>query len=85
MGASFVPAAHDVSPDVTGLLVAWGAGDQSALDRLIPLVHHELRRLARRQMRRERRAHTLQTTALVHEAWPAASPASSSECGGWKG
>jgi RNA polymerase sigma factor (TIGR02999 family) len=54
---------------VTGLLIAMGAGDTSALDRLVPLVHDELRRLARRQMRRERPGHTLETTALVNEAY----------------
>lgn len=54
---------------VTELLVAWRAGDESALERLIPLVHDELHRLARRQMRRERDGHTLQTTALVNEAY----------------
>jgi RNA polymerase sigma-70 factor, ECF subfamily len=54
---------------VTELLVAWGQGDQSALERLIPLVHQELRRIARRQMRGERRGHTLQTSALVNEAY----------------
>lgn len=57
------------SPDVTELLVAMGRGDESALNRLVPLVHDELRRLARRQMRRERGGHTLQTTALVNEAY----------------
>jgi RNA polymerase sigma factor (TIGR02999 family) len=46
-----------------------GQGDPSALERLVPLVHSELRRLARRQMRRERTGHTLQTTALVNEAY----------------
>jgi RNA polymerase sigma factor (TIGR02999 family) len=51
------------------LLVAWGRGDQAALDQLIPLVHAELRRLARRQMSRERPGHTLQATALVNEAY----------------
>lgn len=54
---------------VTELLVAWGEGDESALERLIPLVHHELRRLARRQMNGERSGHTLQATALVNEAY----------------
>src|SRR6266566_2438028 len=57
------------SRQVTDLLVAWGEGDQSALERLIPLVHEELRRLARRQMAGERPGHTLQTTALVNEAY----------------
>jgi RNA polymerase sigma factor (TIGR02999 family) len=54
---------------VTALLQAWSAGDSTALDRLVPLVHSELRRLARRHMRRERPGHTLQTTALIHEAY----------------
>ena len=53
---------------VTELLRAWGQGDPSALDALVPVVHYELRRLARRQMRGERDNHTLQTTALVNEA-----------------
>ena len=55
--------------DITGLLMAWGGGDKAALDRLMPLVYQELRRLARRQMRREREGDTLQTTALVNEAY----------------
>jgi RNA polymerase sigma factor (TIGR02999 family) len=60
----------DPSPDdITGLLRAWSGGDKVALDRLMPLVYQELRRLARRQMRRERQADTLQTTALVNEAY----------------
>lgn len=57
-------------PDrVTGLLVAWSEGDAAALDQLLPLVEGELRLLARRYLRRERPGHTLQTTALVHEAY----------------
>ena len=55
--------------EVTRLLVAWGNGDQAALDELIPLVYDELRRLARRYMRRESQDHTLQTSALVNEAY----------------
>jgi RNA polymerase sigma-70 factor (ECF subfamily) len=55
--------------DVTQLLRAWSNGEQEALDRLIPLVYHELHRLAHRYMGRERSAHTLQSTALVHEAY----------------
>lgn len=55
--------------DITGLLIAWGGGDRSALDRLMPLVYEELRRLAHRQMRRERPGDTFQTTALVNEAY----------------
>lgn len=54
--------------DVTQLLVAWGAGDASAGERLVPAVYAELRRQAARAMRREGE-HTLQTTALVHEAY----------------
>ena len=57
------------SEPVTDLLLAWGRGDDSALDRLIPLVRVELHRLARRHMRREHTGHTLQTTALVNEAY----------------
>jgi RNA polymerase sigma factor (TIGR02999 family) len=55
--------------DVTQLLVEWRNGNRSALDRLIPLVEGELRRLARSYMRRERADHTLQTTALINEAY----------------
>ncbi len=55
--------------DVTGLLVAWQAGEPGALDRLIPLVYAELRRLAHARMQAERPGHVLQTTALVHEAF----------------
>jgi RNA polymerase sigma-70 factor (ECF subfamily) len=55
--------------EVTGLLLAWGGGDAAALDRLMPLVYAELRRMARRRIRRERPGQTLQTTALVHEAY----------------
>jgi RNA polymerase sigma factor (TIGR02999 family) len=54
---------------ITDLLIAWRGGDESALDELVPLVHAELRRLARRHMRGERGGHTLQTTALVNEAY----------------
>jgi RNA polymerase sigma factor (TIGR02999 family) len=54
---------------VTDLLRAWADGDDGALERLAPLVEAELRRLARGYMRRERRGHTLQTTALVNEAF----------------
>src|SRR5262245_26000987 len=54
---------------VTQLLNAWGEGDRAALDQLVPMVHEELRRLARRNLRRERAGHTLQTTALVNEAY----------------
>ncbi len=56
-------------PEVTALLMAWAGGDQDALSRLTPLVHAELHRLATAYMRRERDGHTLQTTALVNEAY----------------
>ena len=55
--------------DVTQLLVAWSEGNQAALDKLIPLVHEELRRLAHHYMRQERPGHSLQTSALVDEAY----------------
>src|SRR5271170_5091429 len=55
--------------DISTLLRAWSDGDRSALERLTPLVYDELRRLARRYMRRERPGHSLQTTALVNEAY----------------
>jgi RNA polymerase sigma factor (TIGR02999 family) len=57
------------SSDISRLLKAWRTGDQTALDRLTPMVYDELRRMARRYMRRERAGNTLQTTALVHEAY----------------
>jgi RNA polymerase sigma factor (TIGR02999 family) len=57
------------SDDVTSLLIAWGEGDESALARLVPRVYAELHRLAHYHLRGERRAHTLQTTALVHKAY----------------
>ncbi len=57
------------SRQVTRLLLAWAGGDEPALEQLIPLVHGELRRLARRHMRHERPDHTLQTTALINEAY----------------
>lgn len=55
--------------EITGLLVAWSGGDEAALEQLMPLVYDELRRLARRHMHGERPGHTLQTTALVNEAY----------------
>jgi RNA polymerase sigma-70 factor, ECF subfamily len=57
------------SPHVTTLLLAWGNGDQHALDELIPLVHRELRRMAQRAMAGEHAGHTLQPTALVNEVY----------------
>jgi RNA polymerase sigma-70 factor, ECF subfamily len=59
----------DRGADVTALLLAWSAGDQAAFDRLLPAVYAELRRQARRALRREAAGHTLQPTALVHEAY----------------
>src|ERR1043165_7805946 len=55
--------------EITELLVAWSDGDQAALEKLSPLVYDELHRLAHRYMRGERAGHTLQTTALVNEAY----------------
>ena len=57
------------SHDLTGLLKKWSGGDQSALDQLMPLVDHELRRMAHQYMQREKPGHMLQTTALVNEAY----------------
>jgi RNA polymerase sigma-70 factor (ECF subfamily) len=56
-------------PDITELLLAWGNGDSSALEQLLPIVYQELRRLAKHYMRQERPGHTLQATALVNEAY----------------
>src|SRR4051812_47815374 len=65
-----VESAIKEQPDgPTALLLAWGQGDLDAFDRLVPLVHAELRRLAVRYMSRERPGHTLQATALVNEAY----------------
>jgi RNA polymerase sigma factor (TIGR02999 family) len=58
-----------MSASVTELLHSWHGGDEAARDRLVPLVYDELHRLARAQFARERRDHTLQPTALVHEAY----------------
>src|ERR671912_2532678 len=57
------------SHELTELLVAWSDGDEAALDRLAPLVHSELRRLAGHYMRQERGGHLLQTSALINEAY----------------
>jgi RNA polymerase sigma factor (TIGR02999 family) len=57
------------SADVTQLLVSWSKGDRRALEELMPLVYGELRRLAGSYLRRERPGHTLQSTAVVHEAF----------------
>jgi RNA polymerase sigma factor (TIGR02999 family) len=64
-----VASSADRLRNPTELLVAWGRGDAHAFEQLVPLVHDELRRLARRYMARERPDHTLQATALVNEAY----------------
>ena len=58
-----------ISQEITELLLKWSGGDKAALDQLVPLVYPELRRLARRYMRREAVNHTLQTSALINEAY----------------
>jgi RNA polymerase sigma factor (TIGR02999 family) len=58
-----------MAADITGLLERWGRGDREAFDALLPLVYKELRRLARHHLGGERSGHTLQPTALVHEAY----------------
>jgi RNA polymerase sigma factor (TIGR02999 family) len=63
------PMTTPSSNEVTALLLAWNSGDQSALEKLMPLVYDELRRLARNYMSGERQGHVLQTTALVNEAY----------------
>ena len=62
-------AANAPPGEVTQLLLAWRQGDRGALDRLIPLVYEELHRMAERYLRRERRGHTLQPSAIVNEAY----------------
>src|SRR4051812_35782276 len=71
------PIAMPSALNVTPLLLAWHAGDHAALDKLLPAIQPELRRIARRHMAGERRGHVLQPTALVNEAYLrlAASPA----------
>jgi RNA polymerase sigma-70 factor (ECF subfamily) len=59
----------NVSPDISALLEAWGRGDAAARDQLMPIVYEELRRRAKAYLRRERKEHTLQPTALVHETY----------------
>ena len=63
------PGSPPPQGEVTRLLLAWNAGDRSALESLMPLVYDELRRLAELHFRRERVGHTLQPTAVVHEAY----------------
>ena len=58
-----------VSHSVTLLLEQWNNGDQAALDKLMPLIYEELRKMARRYMRQQNPGHTLQTTALIHETY----------------
>src|SRR5437588_12993515 len=67
--SSELRAGERSSREVTDLLLAWREGDRIALDRLMPLVYDELHRLARGYLRREQVGHTLQPTALVHEAF----------------
>src|ERR1700685_3535015 len=69
------------SAEITVWLKAWGDGDRAALDRLVPLVYAELHRMARRHMRKERAGNTLQTTALVNQAYLRLVDAQSA---GWK-
>src|SRR4030095_6272253 len=64
-----IDAIPNQSPDVTALLLAWRAGDEDALGRIVPLVQEELRQIARRCLRNERADHRLQATALVNEAY----------------
>jgi RNA polymerase sigma factor (TIGR02999 family) len=61
--------AEGAAPDLTLLLKQWRQGDRDALERLMPLVYEELRRIARHYLRSERQGHTLESTALVHEAF----------------
>jgi RNA polymerase sigma factor (TIGR02999 family) len=63
------PEEPQAKPDVTALLLSWSGGEAAAADRLIPVVYEELHRQAARAMRREGHSHTLQATALVHEAY----------------
>ena len=65
----FAPMNTLTANDLTGLLIEWGQGDKDALDRLTPLVYDEIRRIAHRYVQREREGHTLQTTALINEAY----------------
>ena len=57
------------SPGLTDFLLAWGRGDRAAFDQLVPLVHQELYRIARRCMAGERAGHSLQASALINEAY----------------
>ena len=64
-----MPSIPSQSPDVTALLLAWRSGDEAALGRIVPLVHDELRKIARRCLRGEHAPQSLQATALVNEAY----------------
>jgi len=63
------PSGESKAHEVTQLLQAWGQGQNAALEQMLPIVYHELRRLAHRYMAGERQSHTLQTTALVNEVY----------------
>ena len=69
VGGRKIARISNQSPDVTALLLAWRAGDEGALGRIVPLVQQELRQIARRCLRGERPDHSLQATALVNEAY----------------
>jgi RNA polymerase sigma factor (TIGR02999 family) len=69
VGKTAAMSTNNPTGELTQLLLRWGAGDQDALAALLPLVYEELRTLARRHLRQERGSHTLQKTALVHEAF----------------
>ena len=65
-----MPGSDVPSPQpITHLLRSWGCGDRQALEKIVPVVYEELRRIARHNLRRQRANHTLQTTALIHEAY----------------
>lgn len=64
-----MPEAPPIPDEITSMLKAWSEGDRAAADQFMPLIYDELRRQARRFLNRERANHTLQTTALVHEAY----------------
>jgi RNA polymerase sigma factor (TIGR02999 family) len=67
--AAFGPQGMETKPEITQLLIAWSEGDQAAMEQLAPVVERELHRVAARHLAAERRAHLLQTTALVNEAY----------------
>jgi len=68
-GRTMLGPVSNVTHDVTALLIEWRGGDHRAVEKLLPLVHDELRRLAQRHMAGERRDHVLQATALVNEVY----------------